>query len=143
FGLGQQLWQPFVPLYLQAQTKEVAAMARASGAIDPHALWLVGVYACAFNLFEAFCSLSGSHVTAKLGDRGALLVFGAMTILGYLLFLLVSSPAAAVVAVLLILAWEPLSVPVTFTTVGSTVDPSRQGMAFAVQSIQKRLPKIL
>src|SRR5262249_52993408 len=29
------------------------------------------------------------------------------------------------------------------TTVGSTLDPSQQGMAFAVQSIQKRLPKIL
>jgi MFS family permease len=32
---------------------------------------------------------------------------------------------------------------VTFTTVGSTVASSRQGMAFAIQSIQKRLPKII
>jgi predicted MFS family arabinose efflux permease len=45
--------------------------------------------------------------------------------------------------VLLVLGWEPLAVPVTFTTVGSTVDRAGQGMAFAVQSIQKRLPKIL
>jgi hypothetical protein len=50
---------------------------------------------------------------------------------------------AAVLAALLILGWEPLSVPVTFTTVGSTVSASKQGMAFAIQSIQKRLPKIL
>src|SRR5262249_56799860 len=34
-------------------------------------------------------------------------------------------------------------VAVTFTTVGSTVDPSQRGMAFALQSIQKRLPKVL
>src|SRR5262249_6761555 len=50
---------------------------------------------------------------------------------------------AAVLAALLILGWEPLSVPVTFTTVGSTVAQHSQGMAFAIQSIQKRLPKIL
>jgi len=34
-------------------------------------------------------------------------------------------------------------VPVTFTTVGATVTASSQGMAFALQSIQKRLPKIV
>jgi MFS family permease len=106
-------------------------------------LWLVGFYACAFNLFEAFCSFSGSHLTARLGDRGSLLLFGTLTILGYLLFLLVPGAAITVVAVLLILAWEPLSVPVTFTTVGATVAEKKQGMAFALQSIQKRLPKIL
>jgi len=33
-------------------------------------------------------------------------------------------------------------VPVTFTTVGATVTKSSQGMAFALQSIQKRLPRI-
>jgi MFS family permease len=77
-----------------------------------------------------------------------------LTISGYLLFL--GGPAAAalapaldldtwlaVLAALLIVGWEPLSVPVTFTTVGSTVATARRGMAFAVQSIQKRLPKIL
>lgn len=143
FGLGQQLWQPFMPLYLQARTKDIAQTARETQIVSTSALWLVGFYACAFNLFEAFCSFSGSHLTAKLGDRGALLLFGALTILGYVLFLLIPGPIAAVVAVLLILAWEPLSVPVTFTTVGSTVTKEKQGMAFALQSIQKRLPKIL
>ena len=143
FGLGQQLWQPFVPLYLQARTKDLAETAREVRFIEPAALWLVGLYACVFNLFEAFCSFSGSHVTTRLGDRGALLFFGALTIVGYLMFLLVPGAVAAVVAVLLILAWEPLSVPVTFTTVGATVAKEKQGMAFALQSIQKRLPKIL
>jgi hypothetical protein len=48
-----------------------------------------------------------------------------------------------VVFKLLILGWEPLSVSVTFTTLGSTVGLSGRGMAFALQSIQKRLPKML
>src|SRR5262249_33491083 len=76
-------------------------------------------------------------------DRGSLLLFALLTLTGYALFLSVSPPWATVVAALLILGWEPLSVPVTFTTVGATVESSRRGMAFALQSIQKRLPKIL
>src|SRR5262249_24462388 len=63
--------------------------------------------------------------------------------LGYALFLTSAAPLVGIVAALLILGWEPLSVPVTFTTVGSTVADSGRGMAFALQSIQKRLPKIL
>jgi MFS family permease len=62
---------------------------------------------------------------------------------GYALFLFSTSPAMAIAAALLILGWEPLAVPVTFTTVGATVESAKRGMAFAVQSIQKRLPRII
>jgi Na+/melibiose symporter-like transporter len=48
-----------------------------------------------------------------------------------------------VLACVLILGWESLAMPVTFTTVGATLKEEKRGMAFAVQSIQKRLPKIL
>src|SRR5206468_8067127 len=106
-------------------------------------LWLVGIYGFLLNLFEGVCYIGGGQLTARLGDRGSLLLFGGMTIAGYVLFLVAPFEWAAVFAALLILGWEPLSVPVTFTTVGSTVAASRQGMAFAIQSIQKRLPKIV
>jgi hypothetical protein len=36
-----------------------------------------------------------------------------------------------------------MSVSVTFTAVGATVTKTSQGMAFALQSIQKRLPRII
>jgi hypothetical protein len=39
--------------------------------------------------------------------------------------------------------WEPLSVPATFDVVGSEVPKNRRTIAFAVQSIQKRLPKVI
>jgi len=139
FGLGEQLWNPFLPAYLQAKLGAGHAMAGVSVA----ALIAVGVYACLRNLFEAVCYVSGGHLTARLGDRGSLILFGALTIGGYALFLAVDGPVAAIVATLLIVGWDPLSVPVTFTTVGATVTKSSQGMAFALQSIQKRLPKIV
>jgi MFS family permease len=142
FGLGEHLWSPFMPAYLDAQAKRLGREA-AGGGLGWEALWSVGVYACLRNLFEGFCYVGGGQLTQRLGDRGSLLLFGLFTVGGYVLFLSVSAPWAAIVAALLIVGWEPLSVPVTFTTVGSSVGASRRGMAFAVQSIQKRLPKII
>ena len=141
FGLGEQLWSPFLPAYLAAKTS--AGAGRSPGDITLTALLVVGIYACLRNLFEAACYVGGGQLTARLGDRGSLILFGVLTVGGYALFLTWSAPAAAVVATLLILGWEPLSVPVTFTTVGSTVTRAGQGMAFALQSIQKRLPRII
>jgi predicted MFS family arabinose efflux permease len=130
-------------VYLAAEVKLMKKTALAGGAVPTLTLVLVGAYACLRNLFEGLCYIGGGQLTARLGDRGSLLLFGLLTVAGYVLFLAWPAPAAAVVAALLILGWEPLSVPVTFTTVGATVGLSGRGMAFALQSIQKRLPKML
>jgi MFS family permease len=143
FGLGEQLWEPFMSVYLAAKVKLMKKAATVTGSVGAEVLWLVGAYAFLRNLFEGFCYIGGGQLTARLGDRGSLLLFGLLTVAGYALFLAWQAPAATVVAALLILGWEPLSVPVTFTTVGSTVGLSGRGMAFALQSIQKRLPKML
>ena len=135
FGLGEQLWSPFFPAYLQAKVE--------GGRVGLAALLAVGVYACLRNLFESACYVGGGQLTARLGDRGSLILFGLLTVVGYVVFLTWTAPAAGIVATLLIVGWEPLSVPVTFTTVGATVTRSGQGMAFALQSIQKRLPRII
>jgi MFS family permease len=141
FGLGEELWVSFLPVYLKDLLNPLDKNVLPS--VTASTLWAVGIYACLRNLFEGFCYLGGGQLTARLGDRGSLLLFGFLTLAGYVVFLTVSAPAAVVVAALLILGWEPLSVPVTFTTVGATVSADRRGMAFAVQSTQKRLPKIL
>jgi MFS family permease len=141
FGLGEQLWSPFLPAYLDAKLN--GSTAHSMGGVGLTALLAVGIYACLRNLFEAACYVGGGQLTARLGDRGSLILFGALTVGGYMLFLASSTPAVAVIAALLIVGWEPLSVPVTFTTVATTVTTSNQGMAFALQSIQKRLPRII
>ena len=141
FGLGEQLWSPFLPAYLDAKMNGSAA--RSIGGVSLTALLAVGIYACLRNLFEAACYIGGGQLTARLGDRGSLILFGALTVAGYVLFLTWSAPVIAVIAALLIVGWEPLSVPVTFTTVATTVTTRNQGMAFALQSVQKRLPRIV
>src|ERR1019366_8263597 len=143
FGLGEQLWEPFVPLFLKSETKELAAGVASTGQLSDYALWSIGIYAFLLNLFQAFCYIGGGQLTAWLGDRGSLMFFGLLTISGYAIFLAIPHPAATVLACVLILGWESLSMPVTFTTVGATLAKERRGMAFAIQSIQKRLPKII
>src|SRR5262245_60830139 len=138
FGLGEELWSSYMPEYLRQQNRQAVGADQLAAT-----LWVVGIYTCLRNLFEGVCYIGGGQLTAWLGDRGSLFLFGTLTVAGYVLFLAVPQQWAAVVAALLILGWEPLSVPVTFTTVGATVSKERQGLAFAVQSIQKRLPKIL
>jgi len=141
FGLGEQLWSPFLPAYLDAKLNGSAA--HSMGGVGLAALLAVGIYACLRNLFEATCYVGGGQLTARLGDRGSLILFGALTVGGYVLFLSSSAPVIAIIAALLIVGWEPLSVPLTFTTVATTVTARNQGMAFALQSIQKRLPRII
>ena len=141
FGLGEQLWSPFLPAYLDAKLNGSAT--HSLGGVGLAALLAVGIYACLRNLFEAGCYVGGGQLTARLGDRGSLILFGALTVGGYVLFLSSSAPLIAIIAALFIVGWEPLSVPVTFTTVATTVTTRNQGMAFALQSIQKRLPRII
>ncbi len=143
FGFGEQLWHPFLPLFLKSETREVTREVAATNELSPRALWAIGIYACLLNLFESICYIGGGQITARLGDRGSLIFFGILTIAGYALFLLVPFAWATVIACLLILGWESLSMPATFTTVGATLAKERRGMAFAIQSIQKRLPKIV
>ncbi len=143
FGLGEHLWSGYMPAYLRVEAKGYAQEAGTAAALSWKVLWLVGLYTCLRNMFEGFCYWFGGQLTARLGDRGSLILFALMTLTGYVLFLTVAAEWAGVAAALLILGWEPLSVPATFTTVGSTVTTQSQGMAFALQSIQKRLPKVL
>src|SRR5919201_6443385 len=90
FGLGEQLWSPFLPAYLDAKMDGSAA--RSTGDVGLTALLAVGIYACLRNLFEAACYVGGGQLTARLGDRGSFILFGALTVAGYVWFLTWKAP---------------------------------------------------
>lgn len=142
FGLGEQLWEPLMPNHFRDQAK-VSVETAVSAGVSWQVLWTVGLYTFCKNLLKSFCFLGGGHLTSRLGDRRSLMLFGCLTLAGYVLFLTTPTSWGTLVAALLILGWDPLSIPVTFTAVASSVPSSRRGLAFAVQSIQKRLPKIV
>ena len=127
-GMGEELWSPFVPKYL-----------RALGA----SLLLVGLYSAGRNLAEGFLYLSGGILSQSLGVRTSLVAVGLVPLIGYGLLGWAAGPALGIVGGILVTLWEPLSVPGIFAGVAQALGPQRRTMAFALQSIQKRVPKII
>ncbi|HZY88667.1 MAG TPA: hypothetical protein VFE78_27840, partial [Gemmataceae bacterium] len=66
FGLGEQLWEPFMSVYLAAEVKLMKKTALAGGAVPTLTLVLVGAYAALRNLFEGLCYIGGGQLTARL-----------------------------------------------------------------------------
>ena len=127
-GLGEELWSPYLPKYLDAL-----------GA----SLLVIGFWSAGKNLLEGFLYRGGGELSNRIGTRGTLALIGLVPLAGYAVFLATKSVAAAIVASFLVSSWESLSVPATFAVVGKSTEPGARTMAFALQSIQKRLPKIV
>ena len=131
-GLSEEIWRGFFGPYLKAITKDL-----------DQAVGLMGVFSCLLNLLEGFGYIIGGSVAYRLGARSALLVSSLPMAFGFAVLFATQQPWAVVLGALLITNWEPLSVPATFDVVGSEVPKDRRTIAFAVQSIQKRLPKVI
>lgn len=137
-GLSEELWSNFLALHLRDQ----AAASGATRAVVTAAAYM-GVIAFGKNLLEGFAYIIGGRVAHTLGARVALAVSAAPMAIGFAVMLISRSPWAIAVGALLMTNWEPLSVPATFDVVGSEVRKERRTIAFAVQSIQKRVPKMI
>ena len=127
-GLGEELWSPYLPKYLDALGASIL---------------VIGLWSAGKNLLEGFLFWGGGELSNRLGTRGTLALVGLVPLAGYGVFLATSSVPAAIVASFLIGSWEALAVPATFAVVGKSTEPGARTMAFALQSIQKRLPKIV
>jgi hypothetical protein len=137
-GLSEEVWSNFLSLHL----KDRAAAVNAMTAVATAATYM-GVIAFAKNLLEGFGYIIGGTIAHRMGARVALAVSALPMAVGFTLMLVVRDPRAIMFAALLMTNWEPLSVPATFDVVGSEVPKHRRTIAFAVQSIQKRLPKVI
>ena len=95
------------------------------------------------NLLEGFGYIIGGTVAHKMGPRIALAISAIPMTIGFAIMLMTNDPRIIVIGAMMMTNWEPLSVPATFDVVGSEVPKNRRTIAFAVQSIQKRLPKVI
>jgi MFS family permease len=138
-GLSEEIWSNFLALHLRDQARAAGQAAQAVGA----AALYIGVIATLKNVLEGFGYIIGGTLAHRMGPRAALAVSAAPMAIGFTIMLSSHNPWTIVFASLLMTNWEPLSVPATFDVVGSEVRKERRTIAFAVQSIQKRVPKIL
>lgn len=134
-GLSEEVWRSFLAIHLKETSTgldQVLAAAR-----------FMGIFAAAVNLLEGFGYIIGGTIAHRMGARIALLVSALPMIAGFTILLLTRDPLLIVLGALMLTNWESLSVPATFDVVGSEVPKERRTIAFAMQSIQKRLPKVL
>lgn len=137
-GLSEEIWSNFLSLYLK----------RKVGVSDPESAFVeaalyMGAISSIKNLLEGFGYIIGGTVAHRMGPRLALAVSAIPMTVGVSLLLATNDPRVIVLGAILMTNWEPLSVPATFDVVGSEVPKNRRTIAFAVQSIQKRLPKAI
>jgi MFS family permease len=137
-GLSEEIWSNFLGIHLVDLARAASPQAAVLAAVS-----LMGLISFAKNLLEGVGYIVGGSIAHRMGPRVALAVSAVPMAIGFILMLSVSSSWAIAVGALLMTNWEPLSVPATFDVVGSEVPKNRRTIAFAVQSIQKRLPKVI
>lgn len=130
-GLSEEIWATYLSLHLAQQTASVLKAAQ-----------YIGVIAFAQNLLEGFGYFIGGSLAQRMGARLALTVSAIPPAIGFTVMLTSQSPWAIAFGAVLMTSWDPLSVPATFDVVGSGVPKNRRTIAFALQSMQKRLPKV-
>ena len=128
YGFGQELWFRFLPAYLRVLGASAA---------------LVGAFGTLKDFLDAAYAYPGGVLSDRLGTRNALLLFGALSTVGFALYLASSAIPALFLGLFLVMAWPSLGLPATFSTIGEELHGGRRIVGFTVQAVLKRIPVVL
>src|SRR5437762_7474490 len=127
-GFGEELWKKFLPKYLEAL-----------GASTP----IIGLFGTADDFFDAVYQYPGGWIADHLGRRRAFLIFIALSVAGYLVYLFSTWWPLLFLALALVMAWQSMASPAIFAVIGDSLPRERRAMGFTLQSILKRLPIVI
>jgi MFS family permease len=127
-GTGERLWLGFAPKYLETLGAGILVI----GLFDGLQTFLGAVYA-----------YPGGWLTDRWGQRRSLLLFSAISLVGYLIVLLWQHWLALILGAFLFVAWSALSLPATFSVVATSLDAGKHTMGVGVQSMVRRVPMML
>jgi MFS family permease len=127
-GMGEELWTRFIPKYLELL---------GAGA------WGIAFYGTLKDLLDAVYPYPGGWLADRMGRRASLVLFAALAIGGYLLYMVAPSWPWILAGTVLVMAWSSLTLPAIFAVIGDHLPPERRAMGFGVQSILKRVPIIV
>jgi MFS family permease len=127
-GTGERLWLGFAPKYLETLGAGV---------------FIIGLFDALQTLLGALYAYPGGWLTDRWGQRRSLLLFNALSLVGYALVMLWQHWLALLVGAFLFLAWSALSLPATFTVVATTLDQRKHTMGIGVQSMVRRVPMMI
>ncbi len=127
-ALGEELWQAYVPVYLTALG--------ASGLT-------VGLFGSAKDLLDSIYQYPGGWLADRIGRRRALLFFTGLAMAGYATYAIAPSWPIVFVGLLGVMAWKSGAFPTTFAVIGDSLPRERRAIAFGVQSVLVRVPRVI
>jgi MFS family permease len=130
-GMGEHMAERFLPLYLQE-------LARAETAV-----LAIGLLAGLDDLLSALYSFPGGYLSDRLGTKRALLVFNAISMLGYLVVILVQRWWAVLLGAAFFISWSAISLPATMDLLAKIVPKNRRTMGVSMLALVRRVPKML
>jgi MFS family permease len=127
-ALGENLWQKFLPRYLQALGAPIAA---------------VGLFGSAKDFLDGVYQYPGGWLGDRLGRRAALFTFAILAMIGYATYSVAPSWPWILAGLLFVSAWSSMGSPTLFAVVGDALPKGRRAMGFTVQSILRRVPIVI
>ncbi|MCI0389784.1 MAG: MFS transporter [Acidobacteria bacterium] len=127
-GLGEELWQSYLPKYLTALG--------ASGL-------LVGLFSSLKDLLDGLYQYPGGWAGDRFGRKRALMLFTLAAACGYALYALAWHWVVVFIGLALVMAWKAGAFPVTFAVIGDALPQGKRAMAFSVQSVLVRVPRVI
>jgi len=127
-GAGQELWNPFMPKYLEALGASAAA---------------IGLFGTARDFLDGLYQYPGGWLSDRIGTRGALILFAVLAMAGYTIYALSPVWPLVFVGLAFVMAWSSMGSPAIFALIGERLPRERRAMGFTVQAILKRAPVLI
>lgn len=127
-ALGEELWLAFIPAYLSGL---------GAGSL------VVGLFGSFRDLLDSVYQYPGGWLADRVGRRRALLVFTTLAISGYATYAVAHGWPLMFVGLLGVMAWKSGAFPTTFAVIGDSLPRERRAMAFGVQSVLVRVPRVI
>jgi MFS family permease len=127
-ALGEELWQAYVPVYLTAL---------GAGAVS------VGLFGSLKDLLDSVYQYPGGWLADRVGRRRALLTFTALAMAGYAVYAIAPGWPVVFIGLFGVMAWKSGAFPTTFAVIGDSLPRERRAMAFGVQSVLVRVPRVI
>ena len=127
-ALGEELWQAYVPIYLTALG--------AGGVV-------VGLFGSLKDLLDSAYQYPGGWLADRIGRRRALLLFTSLAMAGYMVYAIAPAWPIVFVGLFGVMAWKSGAFPTTFAVIGDSLPRERRAVAFGVQSVLVRVPRVI
>lgn len=127
-SLGEELWQAYMPAYLAALG--------ANGLV-------VGLFGSCRDLLDSAYQYPGGWIADRVGRGRALLLFTGVATAGYATYALARSWPVVFLGLFGVMAWKSGAFPTTFAVIGDSLPRERRALAFSVQSVLVRVPRVI